>query len=125
MFYLCFSALTISCIGTIYIFSHIFQGALSAIGHGAPLHPTEYTWVFRLSLNCFGYACIFIPGVLIHKYVRKTKYLERCGNGIFNLKSFYIDIRTIALFRLRFRDWMFSRDCESLFWRIRIGKAAR
>lgn len=74
-----FSLLIISCIGTIYIFSHLFQGILVASGQSAYFHETEYAWIFRLGINCFGYASIFVPGFLIHKYVRKTKYLERSG----------------------------------------------
>uniref|UniRef100_A0A182K667 Adenosine 3'-phospho 5'-phosphosulfate transporter 1 n=1 Tax=Anopheles christyi TaxID=43041 RepID=A0A182K667_9DIPT len=37
----------------------------------------EYSWVLRLLVNLFGYFCIFIPGVLIYKYAKRTKYMER------------------------------------------------
>ncbi|KAK9511526.1 hypothetical protein O3M35_000165 [Rhynocoris fuscipes] len=39
------------------------------------------TWVYRLLLNLIGYSTIFIPGYLIIKYVRISKYLERSGGG--------------------------------------------
>ncbi|KAF6204860.1 hypothetical protein GE061_019023 [Apolygus lucorum] len=39
------------------------------------------TWVHRLILNLIGYSTIFIPGYLIFKYVRITKFLERSGGG--------------------------------------------
>ncbi|XP_050069787.1 adenosine 3'-phospho 5'-phosphosulfate transporter 1 [Anopheles maculipalpis] len=37
----------------------------------------EYSWLLRLSVNLFGYLCIFVPGVLIYKYAKRTKYMER------------------------------------------------
>uniref|UniRef100_A0A182THS4 Adenosine 3'-phospho 5'-phosphosulfate transporter 1 n=1 Tax=Anopheles melas TaxID=34690 RepID=A0A182THS4_9DIPT len=37
----------------------------------------EYSWLLRLLVNLFGYFCIFIPGVLIYKYAKRTKYMER------------------------------------------------
>lgn len=39
------------------------------------------TWMYRLLLNLIGYSTIFIPGYLIIKYVRISKYLERSGGG--------------------------------------------
>uniref|UniRef100_A0A182RB87 Adenosine 3'-phospho 5'-phosphosulfate transporter 1 n=1 Tax=Anopheles funestus TaxID=62324 RepID=A0A182RB87_ANOFN len=37
----------------------------------------EYSWLLRLMVNLFGYICIFVPGVLIYKYAKRTKYMER------------------------------------------------
>ncbi|XP_053669521.1 adenosine 3'-phospho 5'-phosphosulfate transporter 1 [Anopheles marshallii] len=37
----------------------------------------EYSWLLRLMVNLFGYLCIFVPGVLIYKYAKRTKYMER------------------------------------------------
>ncbi|XP_052891124.1 adenosine 3'-phospho 5'-phosphosulfate transporter 1 [Anopheles moucheti] len=37
----------------------------------------EYSWLLRLMVNLFGYFCIFVPGVLIYKYAKRTKYMER------------------------------------------------
>lgn len=37
----------------------------------------EYSWLLRLMVNLFGYLCIFVPGVLIYKYAKRTKYTER------------------------------------------------
>lgn len=39
----------------------------------------EDTWFFRLCLNILGYATIFIPGVLIYKYVQNSNYVEKHG----------------------------------------------
>lgn len=40
---------------------------------------SEYAWLLKLLVNCFGYSCVFVPGYLIYKYVARTNYLER-GN---------------------------------------------
>uniref|UniRef100_A0A182Y6F8 Adenosine 3'-phospho 5'-phosphosulfate transporter 1 n=1 Tax=Anopheles stephensi TaxID=30069 RepID=A0A182Y6F8_ANOST len=37
----------------------------------------EFSWLLRLMVNLFGYLCIFVPGVLIYKYAKRTKYMER------------------------------------------------
>uniref|UniRef100_A0A182P071 Adenosine 3'-phospho 5'-phosphosulfate transporter 1 n=1 Tax=Anopheles epiroticus TaxID=199890 RepID=A0A182P071_9DIPT len=37
----------------------------------------EYSWLLRLLVNLFGYLCIFVPGVLIYKYAKRTKYIDR------------------------------------------------
>ncbi|XP_049532608.1 adenosine 3'-phospho 5'-phosphosulfate transporter 1 [Anopheles darlingi] len=37
----------------------------------------QYSWLLRLTVNLFGYLCIFVPGVLIYKYSKRSKYLER------------------------------------------------
>lgn len=42
-------------------------------------HPLEYRWALKFLVNCFGYCCIFVPGILIYQYTAKIKYLERCG----------------------------------------------
>ncbi|EDW15030.1 adenosine 3'-phospho 5'-phosphosulfate transporter 1 [Drosophila mojavensis] len=43
---------------------------------------SEYAWLLKLLVNCFGYSCVFVPGYLIYKYVQRTNYLER-GNKTF------------------------------------------
>ncbi|XP_036329703.1 adenosine 3'-phospho 5'-phosphosulfate transporter 1 isoform X2 [Rhagoletis pomonella] len=37
----------------------------------------EYSWLLKLLANCFGYSCVFVPGYLIYKYVKRTNYLEK------------------------------------------------
>lgn len=39
----------------------------------------EYTWALRLTINCIGYSALLIPGILIYKYTKHTRYLERSG----------------------------------------------
>lgn len=41
------------------------------------------SWIFRLALNVLGYATVLVPGVLIYKYVKASKYLERAVPGCF------------------------------------------
>ncbi|XP_053693287.1 adenosine 3'-phospho 5'-phosphosulfate transporter 1 [Sabethes cyaneus] len=43
----------------------------------------EYSWLLRLSVNTLGYLCVFIPGLLIYKYTRRIKYLERSDKSLF------------------------------------------
>ncbi|XP_017047204.1 adenosine 3'-phospho 5'-phosphosulfate transporter 1 [Drosophila ficusphila] len=40
---------------------------------------SDYAWLLKLLVNCFGYSCVFVPGYLIYKYVGRINYLER-GN---------------------------------------------
>lgn len=51
----------------------------------------EYTWALRLTINCIGYSALLVPGVLIYKYTKKTKYLERSGENL-DLKSLLISL---------------------------------
>ncbi|KAH8351102.1 hypothetical protein KR084_004251 [Drosophila pseudotakahashii] len=43
---------------------------------------SDYAWLLKLLVNCFGYSCVFVPGYLIYKYVGRINYLER-GNKTF------------------------------------------
>ncbi|XP_055851636.1 adenosine 3'-phospho 5'-phosphosulfate transporter 1 [Episyrphus balteatus] len=42
----------------------------------------EYSWFLKLTVNCFGYSCVFVPGYLIYKYVNRTSYLEKTNPTI-------------------------------------------
>lgn len=42
----------------------------------------DFAWLLRLFVNCFGYACVFLPLYLIYKYTKKIKYVERTGKEI-------------------------------------------
>ena len=39
----------------------------------------HYSWLVKLLVNCFGYSCIFVPGIIIYKYTKATNYLDRIG----------------------------------------------
>ncbi|XP_014604977.1 PREDICTED: adenosine 3'-phospho 5'-phosphosulfate transporter 1 [Polistes canadensis] len=41
------------------------------------LQSTSYSWILRLCFNLFGYITILLPGYLIYKYVRYSKYIQR------------------------------------------------
>ncbi|XP_011255234.1 adenosine 3'-phospho 5'-phosphosulfate transporter 1 [Camponotus floridanus] len=54
----------------------------SLTNNGEDISKTStYSWVIRLCLNLLGYATILLPGCLIYKYVRYTKYIQRSGKG--------------------------------------------
>ncbi|XP_055377593.1 adenosine 3'-phospho 5'-phosphosulfate transporter 1 [Condylostylus longicornis] len=37
----------------------------------------EYGWLLKLLVNSFGYSCVFVPGILVYKYINRTNYLEK------------------------------------------------
>lgn len=43
-------------------------------------HAIEYGWLLKLLVNCFGYACVIVPGILIYQYTKRIQYLKdgRC-----------------------------------------------
>ncbi|XP_076235301.1 adenosine 3'-phospho 5'-phosphosulfate transporter 1 [Calliopsis andreniformis] len=45
------------------------------------LKASSYNWAVRLCLNILSYATVLLPGCLIYKYVRHTKYIQRGGKG--------------------------------------------
>lgn len=40
---------------------------------------SSYNWIIKLCLNLLSYATVLLPGCLIYKYVRYTKYIQRGG----------------------------------------------
>lgn len=42
-------------------------------------HSSDYRWALKMTVNCIGYCCIFLPGILIYHYAHKIKYFDRCG----------------------------------------------
>uniref|UniRef100_A0A336LWR1 Adenosine 3'-phospho 5'-phosphosulfate transporter 1 n=1 Tax=Culicoides sonorensis TaxID=179676 RepID=A0A336LWR1_CULSO len=42
----------------------------------------DFAFVIRLLVNCLGYACIFAPLLLIYKYTKKIKFVERGDSSI-------------------------------------------
>lgn len=46
------------------------------------LKTSTYSWIIRLCLNLLGYATVLLPGCLIYKYIRYTKYTQRSGKYI-------------------------------------------
>lgn len=45
------------------------------------LQTTSYNWILRLCFNLLGYGTILLPGFLIYKYVRYSKYIQRSGKS--------------------------------------------
>lgn len=70
---------------TLYAVTHLLRyvvddSSINAVNGGDNKNAVfKGSWLFRLSLNLLGYATIFIPGFLIFKYIKISKYLERSG----------------------------------------------
>ncbi|XP_061389465.1 adenosine 3'-phospho 5'-phosphosulfate transporter 1 [Musca vetustissima] len=68
----------------IHFFSDILRTALGGdyeshrtLSQLVDAQAKEYSWILKLLVNCFGYSCVFVPGLLIYKYVQRTNYLEK------------------------------------------------
>ncbi|XP_014212442.1 adenosine 3'-phospho 5'-phosphosulfate transporter 1 [Copidosoma floridanum] len=77
-FIICLIVLFSLCI--IYSTTHIIK---SFIGSGENIisSQTYYSWIIRFCFNFCGYATVLLPGYLIFKYVRRSKYFQRRGKG--------------------------------------------
>ncbi|XP_050715601.1 adenosine 3'-phospho 5'-phosphosulfate transporter 1-like isoform X2 [Eriocheir sinensis] len=42
------------------------------------------SWIASLILNLLCYATVFVPGYLLIRYFKKSKYIERAGSGLFS-----------------------------------------
>lgn len=40
---------------------------------------SSYNWIIKLCINLLSYTTVLLPGCLIYKYVRYTKYIQRGG----------------------------------------------
>lgn len=58
------------CFVTIYLTLWLIQDYVDIKG-------TDRHWLVGLSINLIGYGAIFLPGLIIFKYVKNTGYLER------------------------------------------------
>lgn len=85
--------IAVSTVATIYIVSNVLRDLLNedhlvdehlSLSQLIDRHAIEYGWMLKFSVNCFGYACIFVPGFAIYLYTQRIKYLERCGKCSFN-----------------------------------------
>lgn len=100
---ICYSFIILATLVSIYTISNILRLYLSNDGvHGSQvelsltqlieLHPLEYRWALKFIVNCFGYSCIFVPGILIYQYTKKIKYLERCGKKMTSTRLFPFEL---------------------------------
>lgn len=49
----------------------------------------QFSFALKLLVNCFGYACVFIPLFLVYKYTKKIKYVDR-GGKLHTIKLFIV-----------------------------------
>lgn len=87
--FLLFSSFMVISLLVIHFFSDLLRVSLGGdyladmtLSQLVEAQSTDYAWLLKLLVNCFGYSCVFVPGYLIYKYVQRTGYLER-GNKSF------------------------------------------
>lgn len=87
--FLLFSSFIVISLLVIHFFSDLLRVSLGGdyladmtLSQLVEAQSTDYAWLLKLLVNCFGYSCVFVPGYLIYKYVQRTGYLER-GNKSF------------------------------------------
>lgn len=62
----------------VYTFARVFSIILEYLQYKGN-QEIENSWIFRLGLNILGYATIFIPGIIIYQYVKRSKLVESTG----------------------------------------------
>uniref|UniRef100_A0A6B2EIF5 Adenosine 3'-phospho 5'-phosphosulfate transporter 1 n=1 Tax=Phlebotomus kandelakii TaxID=1109342 RepID=A0A6B2EIF5_9DIPT len=75
---------TLGCIHLLSNFMRLYFGGEYSnltLSQLVDTHSKEYGWILKLALNCFGYSCIFLPGLLIYKYTKRVRYLEKNTNN--------------------------------------------
>lgn len=86
-----FSFIVIASLAVVYVTSNLVRLHLAgdddtqlnlSLAQLIEQHAIEYGWALKFVVNCFGYACIFVPGILIYKYTKAIKYLERYGKNV-------------------------------------------
>lgn len=50
------------------------------------------SWIASLVLNLLCYATVFVPGYLLIRYFKNSKYIERAGEFVF----FYLSISNLS-----------------------------
>lgn len=74
---------SLSCMYLLASFIRLLLGgerSTMTLAHLIDQHDIEYGWALKLLVNCFGYACVIVPGVLIYQYAKRINYLQegRC-----------------------------------------------
>lgn len=89
--------IALSSVVTVYVASNVLRDLLGGNAAGPSTthlsllqlidqHAIEYGWILKFGVNCFGYACVFVPGILVYLYTQRIKYLERCSKFKFKFK---------------------------------------
>lgn len=108
-----YSFIVLGTVGCFYILSNFIRLILGGEGSKLTLsqlidqHAIEYGWMLKLLANCFGYLCVFVPGILIYHYTKNTKYLERNGKYI-PLCSGLAGASILETLDNSIRNWKFS-----------------
>lgn len=73
-----FSVVVLLTVGLIWVITGLLHWV---VGDDEPTPGSfKASWLFSLALNLLGYGTIFLPGVIIYKYVKASKYLDRAGS---------------------------------------------
>ncbi|GBP91749.1 Adenosine 3'-phospho 5'-phosphosulfate transporter 1 [Eumeta japonica] len=78
-----------SCVGSMWLLVRVYQALQRAYDQSGALMVTEYSWLFRLLLNCIGYATVLLPGFLLYKYLDKINYFDKPTNSTWVSKTLF------------------------------------
>lgn len=56
----------------------------------------DYVWIISLFVNIFNYSTVLVPGYLVFRYMKSSKYLENAGN-LLNYFIFHYIISNLIL----------------------------
>ncbi|XP_038207339.1 adenosine 3'-phospho 5'-phosphosulfate transporter 1 isoform X1 [Zerene cesonia] len=76
----CNKLVLIFCVLVTWLFGHFYHELLVAYEQNGTLAQSEYSWVFRLLLNCLGYSTIVLPAFILYKYLERTNYFDKISN---------------------------------------------
>lgn len=80
--YYCSSSIVVGTIGCLYILANFIrlllggEDSTSTLSQLIDQHAIEYGWILKLMVNCFGYSCVFVPGILIYHYTKQINYTD-------------------------------------------------
>lgn len=74
-----FSSIVVGSVLIMQLVNFILRTALT--GPLTEDYSKDYEWAIKLCLNCFGYLTVAVPGIIIYKYTKATKYIDRKGKN--------------------------------------------
>ncbi|CAK1545795.1 unnamed protein product [Leptosia nina] len=71
----------LGCVVVTWLFGQLYQELLNAYEQNGTLTQSEYSWVFRLLLNCTGYSTVLLPAFILYKYLERINYFDKISNS--------------------------------------------
>ncbi|XP_034836026.1 adenosine 3'-phospho 5'-phosphosulfate transporter 1 isoform X1 [Maniola hyperantus] len=68
------------CVLGVLVLGQFYHELLAAYEQAGTLSDSEYSWVFRLLLNLFGYSTVLVPCYVLYKYLERTNYFDKITN---------------------------------------------